>query len=61
MAQIAGRAGRAGFDSVGYVVAQAPDHVVENAKAVAKAGDDVKKQRKIQRKKAPEGFVSYTE
>ncbi len=59
--QIAGRAGRAGFDSVGYVVAQAPDHVVENAKAVAKAGDDVKKQRKIQRKKAPEGFVSYTE
>lgn len=59
--QIAGRAGRAGFDSVGYVVAQAPEHVIENARAIAKAGDDPKKLRKIQRKKAPEGVVSWTE
>ncbi|WP_289020009.1 RNA helicase [uncultured Ornithinimicrobium sp.] len=59
--QIAGRAGRAGFDTAGYVVVQAPEHVVENAKAVAKAGDDPKKQRKIQKKKPPEGQVSWTE
>ena len=59
--QIAGRAGRPGFDTVGYVVAQAPDHVIENAKAVAKAGDDPKKLRRVQRKKAPEGFVNFTE
>ena len=31
--QIGGRAGRAGFDTVGYVVAQAPEHVVEAEKA----------------------------
>ncbi|MGC5585491.1 DEAD/DEAH box helicase [Ornithinimicrobium sp. W1665] len=59
--QIAGRAGRAGFDTAGYVVVQAPEHVVENARAVAKAGDDPKKQRKIQKKKPPEGSVSWTE
>ncbi|WP_158891966.1 DEAD/DEAH box helicase [Amycolatopsis anabasis] len=59
--QIAGRAGRAGFDTDGYVVVEAPDHVIENAKALEKAGDDPKKKRKIVRKKAPEGFVNWTE
>lgn len=59
--QIAGRAGRAGFDTAGFVVAQAPDHVIENEKALAKAGDDPKKRRKVVRKKAPEGFVGWTE
>ncbi|WP_344259860.1 DEAD/DEAH box helicase [Streptomyces sodiiphilus] len=59
--QIAGRAGRAGFDTSGFVVAQAPEHVVENEKALAKAGDDPKKRRKVVRKKAPEGFVSWNE
>ena len=57
--QIAGRAGRAGFDTAGFVVAQAPEHVVENEKALAKAGDDPKKRRKVVRKKAPEGFVDW--
>ena len=59
--QIAGRAGRAGFDTHGYVVVQAPEHVIENAKALAKAGDDERKRRKIVRKKAPEGRVNWTD
>ncbi|MCU1440674.1 MAG: hypothetical protein JWP85_1671 [Rhodoglobus sp.] len=59
--QVAGRAGRAGYDTAGTVVAQAPEHEAENARLVAKAGDDVKKIRKIVRKKAPEGFVSWSE
>jgi uncharacterized membrane protein YgcG len=59
--QIAGRAGRAGYDTAGTVVAQAPEHDVENARLVAKAGDDPKKKRKIVRKRAPEGFVSWGE
>ena len=53
--QIAGRAGRAGFDTVGYVVVQAPEHVVLNAKALAKAGDDAKKRRKVVHRKPQEG------
>ena len=59
--QIAGRAGRAGFDTAGTVVVQAPDHVVENHRLVQKAGDDPKKLRRVQRKKAPEGHVTWTE
>jgi hypothetical protein len=57
--QIAGRAGRAGYDTAGTVVVLAPEHEVENAKLVAKAGDDAKKLRRIVRKKPPEGFVSW--
>ncbi|MGW9627145.1 DEAD/DEAH box helicase [Microbacterium sp. NPDC055521] len=59
--QIAGRAGRAGYDTAGTVVAQAPEHETENLAAVKKAGDDPKKRRKIIRKKAPDGFVSWGE
>lgn len=59
--QIAGRAGRAGYDTMGTVVVQAPEHEIENVRALAKAGDDPKKRRKVQRKKAPEGFVSWGE
>ena len=58
--QIAGRAGRAGYDTAGTVVVQAPEHEVENVRLLAKAGDDEKKRRRVQRKKAPEGFVSWT-
>ncbi|MGL4339939.1 MAG: DEAD/DEAH box helicase [Rhodoglobus sp.] len=57
--QIAGRAGRAGYDTAGTVVVQAPEHETENARLLAKAGDDLKKIRKIVRKRAPEGFVSW--
>jgi superfamily II RNA helicase len=59
--QIAGRAGRAGFDTAGTVVVQAPDHVVENHRLVKKAGDDPKKLKRVQRKKPPEGQVNWTE
>jgi superfamily II RNA helicase len=58
--QIAGRAGRAGYDTAGTVVVQAPEHEVENVRLLAKAGDDEKKRRRVQRKKAPDGFVSWT-
>jgi len=59
--QVAGRAGRAGFDTAGTVSGQAPDHEVENARLVARAGDDVKKLKRVVRKRAPEGFVSWGE
>ncbi|QEW03963.1 DEAD/DEAH box helicase [Microbacterium lushaniae] len=59
--QIAGRAGRAGFDTAGTVVVLAPEHEIDNATAVAKAGDDPKKLRKIVRKKPPQGFVNWGE
>jgi hypothetical protein len=59
--QIAGRAGRAGFDTVGNVVVQAPEYVVANERALAKAGDDPKKRRKVVRKKPVDGAVSWSE
>jgi hypothetical protein len=59
--QIAGRAGRAGFDTTGRVVVQAPEHVIENERALKKAGDDPKARRKVVKKKPPEGFVSWGE
>jgi len=59
--QIAGRAGRAGFDDAGSVVVQAPEHVTDNERALAKAGDDPKKRRKVVRRKPPDGFVSWGE
>ncbi|WP_344490952.1 DEAD/DEAH box helicase [Glycomyces endophyticus] len=59
--QIAGRAGRAGFDTEGFVVCQAPEHVIENEKAQQKFGLDPKKRKKMAKKKPPEGFVGWSE
>jgi superfamily II RNA helicase len=54
--QIAGRAGRKGFDNVGWVVAQAPEHVIENLKLDEKARQSGKK---VVKRSAPEGFVAW--
>ena len=58
--QIAGRAGRKGFDDVGYVVCLAPEHVVLNQRMETRAANDPKKKKKFVRKKPPErGFVNW--
>ncbi len=58
--QIAGRAGRRGFDTVGSVWVQAPEHAVENKRAEMRAAGDPKKLRKLVRKKPPErGYAHY--
>ncbi len=58
--QISGRAGRKGYDDVGYVVAQAPEHVIENLKLAAKAAASGKKN--FSRKSPPEkGYVPWDE
>lgn len=58
--QIAGRAGRKGFDDQGYVVAQAPAHVVENLKLDRKAALNPKQKKKIVKAKPPtKGYVHW--
>ncbi len=59
--QIAGRAGRSGFDTEGLVIALAPEHEIENHRAQVKAAGDPKKLRKLKKKQPPEGFVSWDE
>ena len=71
--QIAGRAGRAGYDTQGYVVVQAPEHVIENKAAERKAAakfanvkDEAERAKRIKqsakgakKKTPPQGFVSW--
>ncbi|WP_425292289.1 DEAD/DEAH box helicase [Corynebacterium mayonis] len=59
--QIAGRAGRAGYDTEGFVVVEAPEHEIENAKLRRRAGDDPKKLKKVRKKSARDGEVSWSE
>src|SRR6185436_6429308 len=55
--QIAGRAGRKGFDDRGWVVAQAPEHMVENLKLAEKAARDGKKT--VKRQPPEKNFVNW--
>ena len=57
--QIAGRAGRRGFDTVGSVWVQAPEHSVENKRAEMRAAGDPKKLRKLVRRKPPERSYAH--
>lgn len=59
--QIAGRAGRSGFDTEGVVIAEAPEFEIENHKAELKAMGDPKKMKKLKKKRPPEGFVTWNE
>lgn len=51
--QIAGRAGRKGFDEAGSVLCQAPEHVIENKRQENRFGADPKLKKKIIKKSAP--------
>ena len=54
--QIAGRAGRKGFDERGFVVAQAPAHVVENRRLAAKKASGKKV---VMHKPPTKGYVHW--
>lgn len=55
--QISGRAGRKGFDERGYVVAQAPEHVVENKRLAEKEKAGGKKF--VRRQPPQKGYVHW--
>ena len=63
--QIAGRAGRKGFDDLGWVVCQAPAHEIENHRRLLKESVSRRgrgRGRKAVRKRsAPRGFVPWNE
>ncbi len=60
-AQIAGRAGRKGFDDEGTVWVQAPPHVVENLRAEEKAAAKEGKKKVVKKKPPERGYAHWTE
>jgi superfamily II RNA helicase len=56
--QIAGRAGRRGFDVAGSVVCQAPEHVIENLRQASKSA--AKGKKKDKKRPPPKGFVGWS-
>ncbi len=59
--QIAGRAGRKGYDDVGWVVCQAPAHVIENKRKEAKVEAGLLPRKKFRRDPPPKDYVPYDE
>lgn len=59
--QIAGRAGRAGYDTEGTVVVEAPEHEIENWRLRQRAGSDPKKLKKLRLKSVRDGEVTWSE
>jgi superfamily II RNA helicase len=58
--QIAGRAGRKGFDDHGLVVVQAPEHIIENKRIDQKIAKNPNLKKKLRKRTPPErGFVHW--
>ncbi len=59
--QIAGRAGRKGFDDRGWVIGLAPEHVVANKRLESKVGRDGKSVKFVRQKPPEKGYVAWDE